>query len=151
HRKAEGCLGDKYIAGHRDIGRAGRVIAALIVTRGNDSEAFVFNRDLRRAKNMARGVKADGNAIDLNHFPELDALCRLAVICAVANGHNVESLKCWHNVDMAGACVVGMAMSNQRTLNGARWINEKITRRAIEALGRWSQQLLWLHTLTLTL
>lgn len=81
---------------------------------------------------MAGGVEADADTIDIKHFAEVCRLFFAAEILAVADAHDVERLAGGENLAMAGTGMIGMAVGDQRPLDGAHRIDMEIAGRAIE-------------------
>ena len=100
----------------------------------------MFDRDLRRAEHVAGRVEGDGDAADRDSLSQPGGLRRAGKIVAIAQAHNVERLLRRHNVAMSGAGMVGVAMGDQRALDGPDRIDEEIAGRAIQAFRPGMEQ-----------
>jgi hypothetical protein len=150
HRQRKGRLGDEHVAGHELERRAGRVGHILIVARGDDAQAIVleimtFDRDLRRAEDMAGGMKRDRHAVYGDAFAIADGLRRAGKILAIAQPHQIERFPRGQHRAVAGAGMVGMGMRNQRPLDNPRRVDMKAARLAAQAGRRRHQDVFRTH------
>ena len=118
YRQREGRFGDEDIAGNGLETETGRIGAALVVAGGDNAHAILLDSDLRRTQHMAGRMKADDDAIDFDGIAKSGSLRFAGEIRAIAQAHNVERLLRRHHLSMAGACMVGMAMSDQCAIDG---------------------------------
>ena len=150
YRQRKGRLGDEHVAGHELERRASRIGHIFIVARGDDAQAIVleimaFDRDLRRAKDMAGGMEGDRHAVQGDGFAIANGLRRAGKILAVAQPHQIERLLRGQHRAVAGAGMVGMGMRDQRPLDNPRRVDMKAARLAAQAGRRRHQDVFGTH------
>src|SRR5262249_36583082 len=133
HRQSERGLGDEDVARHHLEWRAGRIWRVLVVAGCDDAGVLAGNRDLRRAKHMAGGMKFDGDIAEPDLLAIADRLRRAGEVLAIAQSHDVERFLRRQHRAMAGTGVVGMAMRDHGPLDRADGINMEAARLAAEA------------------
>ena len=139
HRQAEGCLGDEDVAGHNLEVGAGRIALALVVARDDDRAAGEAEANLRRAETMPRRVETHLSVTYRDRVACADRLGGAAKRLAVAHRHDAQRLWRREHAAVAGAGVVGMAMSDEGAGDRAHGIDKEIARRKIKSLGRENQ------------
>src|ERR1700678_2185680 len=87
-RQAERRLADERVTDERDKSFAGRVALAFVITRDDSAGATPFEQDLRRAEDMAGGMKAHVEAAEIQRFAVAHGLRRAGEILAIADCHN---------------------------------------------------------------
>ena len=117
----------------------------LVVAGGDDAHAAVFDRDLRRAQDMACGMERDAHSVDGDSLAIGDGLCSAREITSIAQRHDVERLACGEHVAVPGTRMVGVAVRDQRTVDRAHRVDEEIAGRAIEAFGARMEQGVGVH------
>ncbi len=145
HRQAKSGLGDEDVAGHHLERRAGRVGRILVVTGGDDADASVSHRDLRRAQHMACGMKFDGDVAESYRFAIANGLRRAGEMVAVTQPHHVERLLRRQHRAMARPRVVGMAVGNDGALDRPHRIDMEAAGFAAQAGGDGHQDVLRTH------
>ncbi len=141
HGNTERRLGYKHIARYGLERRASRVAAALVVTGDDDRHPLRTHHSLRGAQNMACGDQRDLDTIALDRLPISHGFRGTSEILAVARGHDRQSFARCDNRTMTRACMIGMAVRDDRTLDRTHGINIKIPRRAIKPGWRRAQNI----------
>ncbi len=117
YRQRERRFCNEDVTWHEFEWRAGRIGDVFVIAGGDDPQPLRLDRDLRRAEHVPSRVERHGRPVERYALPVLDRLRRAGEIVAIAQPHEIECLlRCQHRA-MAGACMVGMAVRDQRPLD----------------------------------
>ncbi len=139
HWQRERRLGDEDVARHEVEGRTGRIDYVLVIARSDDAQAVRFHRDLRRAEDMARRVESHPHTAEINALTIADRLRAAGEPVAVTQPHQIERLGGRQHGAVAGACMIGVGMGDQRPLDRPGGVNVKPAALAAHA-GRGRQE-----------
>src|SRR6476620_7635234 len=114
HRQSERGLGDEDITPNYLERRAGRVMHVLVVAGGDNPEATMRDRDLRRTQHMPRGMKRDRDIAQPYLLPIGNHLRRAREIIAVTQPHDVERFLRRQHRPVARTGMIGMTVSDDR-------------------------------------
>ena len=103
------------------------------------------HRDLRRSQHMACRMKRDADASKFDSFAIGNRLLAAGEIVAIAQPHHVEGFLRGQHRAVAGARVIGMAMSDQRPLHRPHRVDIKAAGLAAQAGGDRHQDVLRTH------
>src|ERR1700727_399547 len=142
HRQTKCRLRNERVTAQHFEWRAGRIGAALVVARDNDAAAVRLDQDLCRAKHVAGGVKADQRIADTRLLAVDRDLARRGEVVAVAQRHQAKRLPRRHDNAMPWACVIGVAVRDQRARTGPRGIDVELAQWAIKPRRRLGQNVL---------
>ncbi len=124
--QAERRFGDENIARHGLEARARRVRAPLVIARHHNALTRIFEQYLRRAEYMTGGHErrfhiTDDDTLTISHGGPTR-------LFAIAHAHDRERLGRRPHGAMPAACMIGMAMRDERTRHRARRVYPRIGR-----------------------
>ena len=99
----------------------------------------MFEQDLRAAEHMAGRKQRDAHIVAVDRFAIGRRLALGGEVLAVAGSHDSKRLRRGENRLVAGAGMVGMAVGNDRPVDGPDGVDESTRRRAIKALRPYLQ------------
>ena len=144
-RQTEGRLSDEHVAWHALERRAGRIFDVLVIAGRDDAQPARFDRHLRRAEHVARGMKGQLGATDVDALPITDRLGRAGEILAETQPHDIEGFPGGEDGTVPCVRVVGVAVRDHCLIDGTGRIDMEITELAAHAARRRQHDILRSH------
>jgi hypothetical protein len=132
HREPKSRLRDEDVARNRHEQGAGRIWAALVVTRNDDAFTPVLHDDLGRAEDVSGRDVPDADVADPDSFIVGD---RLAALRAAAHFHDSECLGGGEHRAVTTAGVIAVAVCHPGPILRLRWIDPRARRAHVDPFG----------------
>src|SRR5690554_3382711 len=139
NRKGKDRLSYENVAGQHFKGGAGGITPSLVVARYDNPPTAPLGDHLGRSQHVPRRHQTHPCFAQLNAFSVLQSLKGMASTISIASLNDRKGFSCCQYPMMIGSRMICVPVRDHGPFHGPMRINEKVTRSAVEALGRYLQ------------